>query len=342
MPDDGARTKPATIWDVAERAGVSHQTVSRYLRSDDRMRAETRERVGAAIAELDYRPNLMARAMRTRRTGRLAVLLPAGPAVSSLVVVEGAASAAREAGYAVEVVTLADPPAERAARVLELADSGLYEGILALTPLPSPDSGRRVTGAPVVVSPEYDDARRSMGVIADGSAAAELVERLAALGHRRLLHVAGDYRHTSARNRRDVVVRTAERLGLEPVRVVDGDWSAESGLRAVLALPQDSGVTAVVAANDVVAAGVLRGAWERGWRVPDDLSVTGWDDNPVTAFLAPTLTTVAIDHATVGRRAIAPLLARLRGETATVTGGPITEVRWRESVGPAPAERLAT
>ncbi|MFC9948676.1 LacI family DNA-binding transcriptional regulator [Streptomyces pratensis] len=359
-----ASTRRPTIRDVARLAGVSHQTVSRFLRADRTIGEELRERIGQAIAQLDYRPNLVARAMRDNRTGRLALLVPAGTAVSSLEVLTGAAAASHEAGYVVEVVTLGGAPESRTARVLDLADSGLFEGMLSLTPLPQLSARRQAGGIPVVIEADYDERMRGIGDLADASTLAEVIERLAEQGHRRFLHAAGDYAHTSARLRRQVYLETVERLGLESYAVADCDWLADRARQAVLGLPADCGVTAVVCANDLLAAGAVRGAVERGWRVPADLSVTGWDDNPLGAAMMPSLTTVAVDHERLGRRAVRRLLAELRGVREPGAGpgpgsgqepgthGPggdqepdghdlITSVVWRESTAPAPGHRPA-
>ncbi|MEV0616578.1 LacI family DNA-binding transcriptional regulator [Nonomuraea sp. NPDC050404] len=333
MSSAGSKKRP-TIREVAQLAGVSHQTVSRYLKLDHGMKEPTRERIRAAIEQLDYRPNLVARAMRNRRTGRLAILLPAGNAISSLELLTGATTAAYEAGYIVEVVTLGAPAGGWPERVLELADSGLFEGILSLTPIALPD--RRPGGVPIVVSPGYDDHMRGIGELADASRMAEIIERLAAYGHRRFLHVAGGYEHTSARRRRQVYLDTLDRLGLESHGVADSGWSPEAARDAVLALPEDSGVTAIIGANDLLAAGAIRGAWERGLRVPADLSVTGWDNNALAAIYPPSLTTVAVEHEKLGRRVLRHLLAALRDEPEPADDGPITHVIWRESTGPAP------
>ena len=324
-----------TIMDVARAAGVSHQTVSRYLRADPGMREEIRRRIGTAVEELGYHPNLVARSMRTRRSGRLGIVLPPGDTPSMISLLGGATATAHEAGYAVEVVLVDGTPQARAGRLAELAGSGQFEGVLALTPLPhfAPAPG----AAPVIVSADYDERRRSIGVLADGSLVGTMIERLARLGHRRFLHVAGPAGHPSAQGRRQAYLAAIERSGLHSHGVVDGDWSGESGMRAGAALPDGCGVTAVIAASDIVAAGVIRGAWDRGWRVPADLSVTGWDDNPLGRFLPPTLTTVATDHDRRGRRAMAELVCTVRGEPAPPDDStPLSRVLWRESTGPAP------
>lgn len=331
------RTPPRpTIREVARLAGVSHQTVSRYLKTDDTINKVLQERIATAIAQLGYRPNLVARAMRNRKTGRLALLLPPGTAISSLEMLTGAQTEAHRAGYAVEVVTLDGPPVTRADRVLELADSGLFEGLVSLTPLPLGSNRPNPQDPPIIVAPHYDDHMRSIGELAEAPAVEEFITRLADQGHRRFLHLAGDYAHTSARRRRDAYLHAIERLGLESHGVIDCDWLAQRAREAILELSDDSGVTAVIAANDVLAVGAISGAYLRGWRVPGNLSVTGWDDNPVAAAMTPAVATVNIDYQRLGRRAVSRLLATLQNEDVAEDHTPITTIIWRESTGPAP------
>ncbi|MGW0784399.1 LacI family DNA-binding transcriptional regulator [Streptomyces sp. NPDC002913] len=329
------RRRP-TIREVAQVAGVSHQTVSRYIQFGGAgMKTGTRERIGAAIEELGYRPNLTARAMRTHRTGRLAALLPAGSAAGSLRMLGGASTAAHASGYHLEVVTLDRTAGPRAERVNELADSGQFEGLLSFTPL-LPDTGvSSAPAVPVVVAADYDSEMRALGDLADASPVAELIERLAEDGHRCFLHVAGDRTHASARGREQVYLETIGRLGLRSAGVAGADWSPESAREAILGLPSGTDVTAVIAANDLLAAGAVRGAIERGWRVPEDLSVTGWDNNPVAAWLPPTLTTVDMDYEALGRRAMNRLVSVLRGTEVTEPAGPVTRVFWRGSTAAA-------
>ncbi|MBX9396561.1 substrate-binding domain-containing protein [Streptomyces sp. TRM72054] len=260
------------------------------------------------MRELDYRPNLVARSMRTRRTGRLAVVMPP-MTFSPSRMLAGAAAAAHEAGYAVEVVSLQGGAEARTERVLELADSGQVEGILALVPFRPEIEERLPTGAAVVVSADFDDSMRGIGELTDASPVAELIEHLAGLGHRRFLHVAGDQQFASARARKDAYLRAVERLGLESVGVADGDWSGESGVTAIHELDAGRLATAVIAANDVVAAGVIRGAHDRGLDVPGDLSVTGWDNNDICRYLP-------------------------RGQAPEQSRNPVNTVIWRESVAP--------
>lgn len=321
----------ATITEVAELAGVSHQTVSRYFRAPDGLKAATKERVSAAVRELNYRPNLVARSMRTRRSGRLAVIVPT-LAFSPARMLSGAMRTAHDAGFAVDVLSLDGDAAERSDRLVELADSGQIEGIVSFAPLlPALDTA--AAGIPVVTSGDFDDKMRSIGELADAEPVRTLVLGLADLGHRRFLHVTGSLDFASARARRDTYLEAIAGADLESVGVVEGDWSAESGRAAVLALDPESRPTAVIAANDVVASGVIRGAAERGWTVPGDLSVTGWDDQPLGRYLFPSLTTVDIDLELLGARTMRRLIVALRDDEVDIPTAPLTTVIWRESTG---------
>ncbi len=278
------------------------------------------------------------------RSGRVAVLLPAVATYGPPQILSGVMDVAHEHGYTIEAFSVEGTAADRFDRVLHLADSGQVEGVLALAPLPPESEHRFPDRAAIVVSADYDDEFRGVGELADGSPVAELVERLAELGHRRFLHLTGALDFASARGRRDVFVDTVERLGLGPALVHEGDWSAEAARAAVLALPEKDHPTAIIAASDVGAAGVVLAARERGWSIPGDLSVTGWDNNQLGAYLEPTLTTVHVDHRKLGRAAMARLVATLRAESGPTpkaepgtpsSEGPLNTIIWRGSTGPA-------
>jgi len=331
-----SRRKRVTIMQVADRAGVSHQTVSRYLRFNGGLKPATVQKIEAAIRNLDYKPDLIARSMRTRRTNRIAVVLPEltyflpSP-------FRGAAAAAHEAGYQVDVVSLEGDEARRRERVLSLMDSERVEGILSLTPLGDVLPQQSESGVPMLVMGEYDDKMRSTGAFADGAFAAEIVQHLADLGHRRFLHVAGSQDWASARNRRRVYIETVERLGLASYGVVGGQWSVQSGYQAARDLPANSGVTAIFAANDSVAFGVIRGLQDRGIRVPEDVSVVGWDNDELGRFLSPTLTTVELNLELIGRQAMQDLIARVENtEPPSFAHEVMGRLITRGSSGPAP------
>jgi DNA-binding LacI/PurR family transcriptional regulator len=334
---DGAGTtrRRPTITDVARLAGVSPQTVSRYLRFNGGLKPATVERVESAVRQLDYRPNLVARSMRTRKTGRLAILMPAMTFNPSRMPA-GASSTAQAAGYFTDVVSAAGGVEARSDRLLEMADSGQYEGILSLAPALPTAEARLQQKTIVVISADLDDDMRGIGELADGAPVIRMIEHLASLGHSRFLHVAGDAGFASARARKQSYLETVERFGLESVGVFDGDWSGESGIEAIRSLPKGSRPTAVIAANDLVAAGVVRGALARGWSVPGDISVTGWDNAELGQFMTPSLTTVDVDLERVGSRAMTKLIAGLRGETPQANEDSLFRIIWRESTAGAP------
>ena len=332
----GNGKKRATIWEVARAAGVSHQTVSRYLKNEGGLKPATRAKIDRAVADLEYRPNLIARSMRTRRSNRIAIVLPELTSFVPVPVLKGASQTARQAGYSTDVVGLEGDAVRRAEGALALLDSQQVDGVLSFTPL---SDTVIATGdqRSIVVYGEYDDNMHSQGHLADGRPAADIVHHLAELGHRKFLHVAGSADWASALNRRAVYEQTIADLGLESHGVVPGDWSVRSGYDAARDLPADSGVTAVLAANDYVAMGVIRGFQDRGLRVPEDVSVFGWDDEEFTRYFQPSMSTVRLDRDTMGRQAMSALLALINGEPPPKPHIDSTfEIIPRGSSGPAP------
>jgi DNA-binding LacI/PurR family transcriptional regulator len=190
----------------------------------------------------------------------------------------------------------------------------------------------------MLVMGEYDDKMRSTGAFADGAFAADIVQHLADFGHRRFLHVAGSPGWASARNRRSVYLETVERLGLQSYGVVGGEWSVRAGYDAARDLPANSGVTAVFAANDQIAFGMIRGLQDRGIRVPDDVSVVGWDNDEVGRYLSPTLSTVELNLEVIGRQAMQELIARIEDrEPPSFEPQVMGRLIARGSSGPAPS-----
>lgn len=317
------------MYDVAALAGVSHQTVSRYLRADPTVGAESSTRIQAAVDELGYRPNLTARAMRTRSTGVVAIILPGwtGPERT----VEAACEEAQRLGYQVEIVIgVNEDPAALSRLADDILGRGQVDGVLSVTPLTVK------TGGVVVQTDEFDDRLRAVEAVAtDESTMEELVGRLAALGHREFFHVAGPQDWKSAQLRRAGYLKACERLGLRSHGVYDGPWHPETGMEAVQSLPADTPVTAVVAASDHIATGVLRGAFERGWRVPQDLSVTGWDDLTLVRYGTPALSTVRVDRESSGRHGMRRLIAAIRNqpEPDPLPAAP-TQILFRETTAP--------
>ncbi|GAB3168363.1 LacI family DNA-binding transcriptional regulator [Myceligenerans halotolerans] len=336
-------TTPPTIRDVARVAGVSQTTVSYVLTGKGAISPATRAHVLKVAESVGYRPNLAARSMRTRRSGRLVVI--AGIVVENQIrMLTGASQAAHDAGYVMETSIVDGPVKERTERVLELSSSAQYEGILTLVPV-LPEALADGDGTPpVLAATAFDEQMHSAGELADAGLVETFIHALVADGHRRFVHVAGSAEFPSARARRDTYLAAVERHGVESLGVLGGDWPAESGRQAMLALPDDAPPIAVVAANDLLAVGALRGAAERGWSVPGDVVVTGWDNAAFGAHTMPSLTTVDVDFQTAGRHAMQLLIATLRGEAAPPRESELQRIIWRESTGraePAPGRPTA-
>lgn len=322
--------KVPTSRDVAASAGVSQSTVSNVLTGRPGISQATRERVLKVAKELRYRPNLAARSMRTQRTGRLALVLPITTWFASKILA-GATQAAQKAGYTIEVHTLPGDFHARQQRLDEIVNSGQFEGVLSFVPMPPCPSGEG--GATVLSLAEFDDDMKVSGDLTDPAPLVTMIEELASRGHRRFLHITGALAYPSARARRDAYLMTIEKLGLQSLGVIEGDWTGESGLNAIRSLPDDAPPLAVVASNDLVATGVVRGALERGWTVPDDLCVTGWDDLVSSALQVPSITTVFLDYQRLGARSVQRLVATLRDEPEPPSSGGLQRIIWRESTG---------
>jgi len=311
-----ASARPATIYDVAKLAGVSHQTVSLYLRGHQGFRDVTRQRVETALAELNYRPNLAAKSLATSRSHRIGALVYELTEVGPSKTIQGASERARAAGYLLDIINL-DPSDENAidGALGQLGQQDLA-GVLAFAPVDL--IAEKIAGVPfnvpVITEAEREDAHDAAPDGINRPGLDLLVDHLVALGHRRFFHFAGPADWVAARNRITAYHDALARHGLASLGSIAGDWSAASGHAAASRMPLDLGVTAVVAANDQMALGALLAFEQRGVSVPGDLSVTGFDDIPEAAFYRPPLTTVRVDYAQQGRELVERLL-RLIDET---------------------------
>jgi DNA-binding LacI/PurR family transcriptional regulator len=341
-------TRPPSMADVAARAGVSHQTVSRVLNAHAYVRPETRARVQAAIEELGYRPNRAARALATSRTKTVGVLVTNatffGPA-STVFAIE---AAARAEGYFVSIGSLPayDPETVRAA-LDQLIDQGV-EGILVVVPqrevMELVDLVAPIT--PVVAVAARSDipvGSRIRYVEVDQAHGGALATRhLIDLGHRRIVHVAGPAGWYDADERAGAFTRTMQHAGLEPRLIPAGGWSAAAGYDVGRVLAEEvtaGGPTAVFAANDTLAMGLLRAFWEAGLRVPDDVSLVGFDDIDGSEFLVPSLTTVRQPFDEIGRAATHALLGAEAHAAQVAVVIPPTLVVRDSTAAPSAAER---
>ena len=297
--------------DVARLAGVSHQTVSRVLNAYPYVSLRTRKRVEKAIAELGYRRNTAARSLVTRRSQTIGVLSSGmseyGPANTLL----GIQQAARSEGYSVSMASLDEVTPAAIADALEYFMMQAVDGIIVIVPHEMMSESLRTVelSVPLAVVGSCEDERFSGVAVNQWMGARLAVQHLVELGHTAIAHLSGPPGWIDAAARIDGWRYALARAGLPDSALVQGDWSAESGYRAGLKLAACRNVTALFAANDQMALGALRAFSEAGLRVPSDISVVGYDDQPEAAYLIPPLTTISQGFKELGARCLQMLLA---------------------------------
>ena len=318
MKGDGAGRTPgrqrrgAAMSDVGRRAGVSHQTVSRVINGSPNVRPETRRRVIAAMRDLGYRPNSVARALVTGRTNTLGVVgfdpTLYGPA-STLFGIE---RAAHEEGYFMIVASLRALNRVSVADAVERLRIQGVDGILVIAPdLESADALQHAPADVPMVAVEAGPVDVVPVVAVDQYAGAvSATQHLLNLGHRNIWHISGPSDWLESRERVDGWRATLKDAGIEGPPPLPGDWSARAGYDHGRRLSADPQVTAIFAANDQMALGVLRAMNEAGRAIPDDVSVVGFDDIPEAPYFTPPLTTVRQDFIEVGSRSLR-LLVRM-------------------------------
>ncbi len=332
------KRRPAVMADVAQLAGVSHQTVSRVLHDSPHVRGDTRERVLAAIRQLDYRPNSVAQALVTGRSKTLGVVsfdtTLYGPASTLL----GIEQAAHDAGYAVSISSLRSlNRATVLAAIHRLRDQGV-DGVAVIAPLRAGvDALRHLRPDFAVVAVEAGpDASMPVATVDQIAGATAATRHLLNLGHKTVWHLAGPTDWKEAEERVEGWRSALKAAGAPIPALLRGDWTARSGYELGRNLLQIPELTAVFVANDQMALGLLRRLHEAGREVPRDLSIVGFDDIPEAAYFTPPLTTVRQDFAELGRRCLHILLGRIEGEAGPTRVVVAPELVVRGSTSAAP------
>ena len=304
-----------SIYDVAKQAGVSHMTVSRVLNGHPNIRESTRERVLQAIDEMNYTRSSIARALATRRAMRIGVLVDSpvqwGPN-STLRAIE---SAARDAGYAISAFSISDDEESQIdTGVVELVTQGV-DALCVIAPRASSLDllRQQSTGLPTLVIKAEPDAEMHTAAVDQRAGAMAAVMHLIELGHRSIAHLSGPLDWYDARAREQGWRDALADAGLPIAPPVVGDWTSDYGY--TFGKTYDfSDATAVFAANDQMALGLVHGLSERGLSVPGDISVVGFDDLPDARHFLPPLTTVRQDFRALGALALQIIIAAIEGE----------------------------
>ena len=333
-----------TIRDVARLAGVSVATVSRVINGRPDVSHETRDAVLRAARTLNFTTNRSARALTVGRTGLIGFTVPFVHASYFTYILSGATEALHEQGMRV-VLCPTHHEHDREATLLELLMQGTTDGAILLLP---EESNRELAALAdqrypfVVADPRepLDDGIPAVSATHSAGARAA-TEHLLGLGHRRIAMIAGTRGWIATEERLNGYRTALVTAGVRPADelVEAGEFRAEGGYAAALRLldlPEPP--TAIFAANDDMAVGVLRAARERGSRVPDDLSVVGFDDTELAGTVFPRLTTVRQPLEELGRTAVSLLTRLVEGQRVEGLRLELaTRLVVRESTGPAPA-----
>jgi DNA-binding LacI/PurR family transcriptional regulator len=338
------RGGPATIRDVAKRAGVSTATVSRVLAGIGNPKTETADAVLAAVDALDYRPSAVARSLRMRRTNTFGLIVTdiQNPFFPELV--QAADDAARRVGYSILLGSAAFDE-HRAVHYLDLMADRRVDGMIIASSQVSEESWRWLAASPVpVVVVNAEPANVPINVISsDNIGGMRMVaEHLIGLGHRRMAYVRAMGGITADQPRLEGFRAACRDAGIPAADVVElvGDAQFDGGERAAgELLASGAAVTAIACHNDITAIGAMRALRAAHVRVPQEISIVGCDDIAAASWVVPSLTTAAQQKAEMGRMAVDRLLAMLDAGEDQITPETVRVpmvLRVRESTGVAP------
>jgi DNA-binding LacI/PurR family transcriptional regulator len=319
--DDSSADRRPSMADVAREAGVSGQTVSRVVNGRHNVEDATRQRVLQAMRHVGYRPNSAARALRNGQFHSLGVIMSPLTTVGNSRTLNAITSAAVSRGYSITLMPVGHTTQGEVTGAFSRLNEQLVDGVVVLIDEHELDRSEieLPLGLPVVVIDSNPRSDYPMVDTDQAQGAALATTHLLELGHRTVWHLAGPAHSYASEHREKSWRTTLKRYGREVPDVLVGDWSARSGHALGATLAGDPEVTAVFAANDQMALGLLRALHEHGRAVPGDVSVVGFDDTDEAGHFWPPLTTVHQSFAEVGRRAVDTLLAEITSGAREVT-----------------------
>ncbi|MEM0949954.1 MAG: LacI family DNA-binding transcriptional regulator [Pseudomonadota bacterium] len=344
MPDTGRNLDQQipTLNDVAKRAGVSTATVSRCLNAPDRVTDRTRDRVMAAVNALGYAPNFGARALAAKRTNTFGAIIPT---MENAIFARGLQAFQEELGahgITLLVASSSYKPDLEEEQIRTLIARGADALLLiGYDRTQQTYAFLRKRKIPYIVAWAHQKDHPTQSIGFDNRAAMQaLTDEVINLGHRELALISAERRENDrARERSEGLVASMWANGLDPkeLRILETPYSIANGARAFeRIMATEHPPTAVLCGNDVLAAGALTKARELGIRVPQDVSITGFDDIELASIVTPPLTTVHVPHRKMGQQAAARLIAMRNGNIPEAGQELETEIKWRGSLGPAP------
>jgi LacI family transcriptional regulator len=339
------RTKIPTINDVAALAGVHKRTVTRVLNGSEKVKVATRSKVEQSIRELNFVPNRQARGLAAQRSFLLGLIYDL-PTLFVNDVQQGMLNIVEDEGYEL-VVHVCNLESERAVEnITRFVNRANLDGVIILPPVSDIEGlGDKLKEAGcryVRVTSDVSDVTSRLVVTDYLSSIADMSRYLVRLGHREFGFISGPSASLSSRKRHDAFVQALASQGLELAdeMVAEGAYTYDSGFQAAKALLSlEHRPTAIFAANDEMAFAVMNVAAHLGLRIPDDLSVVGFDGSPFSTFVVPSLSTIIRQSDEVARLGTQKLLAQIN-EDAEAAGafGTMVSPRFvpRESTGPVP------
>ncbi|MEL1263786.1 LacI family DNA-binding transcriptional regulator [Pseudoxanthomonas putridarboris] len=330
------------IEDVARAAGVSMKTVSRVLNNEATVRDDTRSRVQEVAKALNYRPDPSARSLAGRKSYLVALLYDNPSANYLMEILMGVVEACQAHHYGMVVQPLLYDSPDFVETVISLVSFSRFDGLILTPPITDSvellDRLDELAIPYACISPKNREGR--IGVtLEEHDAVSDMVAHLVSLGHTRIAHIKGHTAHGASEWRLAGYRAGLRRTGLryDPALVIEGEFSFDSGVRAghvLLDLPEPP--TAIFAANDDMAAGVMSVAHGRGLRIPDDISVCGFDNTPMSRQIFPALTTVHQPTQDMGRQATLELLKAIRDPASGEMVRMPYALQLRQSTGSAP------
>lgn len=308
--------KTVTLHDVAESAGVSYQTVSRVINNHSSVADETRKRVLKAIQELNYHPNRAARSLVTNRSDTITVLSFGTMYYGPGQMLQNVVQHAKRNGFRVLPSSLGQlRPEDINAAINELHEL-LIDGIIMIAPIVMDfvSDFRTLTGDIPFIQIDTKPRPGVASIVIEQAHGTKLaIEHLIGLGHRRIAEISGPLNWYDAIMRHQSWIDTMKKHSLPHHMSVEGNWSAQSGYQGVQALLSGGAeFSGLVVANDQMALGAIAALNERGIRIPDDVSIVGFDDIPESAYFSPALTTVHQNFVALGEQAVDYLVSLIR------------------------------
>lgn len=320
VPNKGPSKRPLTIREIASETGVSTATVSRVFNAPERVREHTRNKVLAVIDHHHFVSDGLAGSLASRRSHLLGLIIPTITNSIYALSTQAIQRAAQAAGYTV-LIGVSEFSAEREAQLVHEFIARRVEGLILTGAEREASVYDKIThnGVPFVITWRL---ARSLGLPSvsfdNHLAAARVIDHLVSLGHRRIgLICMSTDRNDRARGRREGFEKRMAEHGLEvdPTLIFERDFEfveARAAMHEALRNPLPP--TAVFCASDVLAVGAMYECQQAGYNVPQDISIVGFDDVPITQYVTPQLTTVRVPAADMGRRATQELLKAIRGD----------------------------